>query len=80
MEPPQGQCLLLARQLQLTTILPASECVQLAQRLFACQHPQNDPAIVSLSESGVYSDLEVTCTELGIMIEAMETQESVITG
>ncbi len=79
-DPPQGRCLSLAQQLQLATNLPGSECIQIAQRIFANDHPRSDLAIVSISESLPIGDLEATCNELGILMECTERQELVIPG
>jgi hypothetical protein len=79
-EPPQGRCLLLAQRLQLATSLAGSECVQIAQRLFANDHPQINPMTIDVPDAESTSRLEAVCAELGILTEFESRQESVIPG
>jgi hypothetical protein len=80
LEPPQGRCLLLAQELHMTSNIPVSECVQIAERLFANHHPRTNPVILDIPDAESASRFEVTCAGLGILIESTEHQESVIPG
>lgn len=69
LDPPRGRCLLLARQLHQVTSLTGSDCVQIAEQLFANQHPHDNPVSIDVPEIESVNDLKATCAGLGIAVE-----------
>ena len=69
---PHGRCLLLAQQFHEVTSMAASDCVQIAERLFASHHQRDNPVIVDVPESRSADELEATCADLGIAVEGAE--------
>ena len=73
--PPQGRCLLLAKQLHQFTTLGGEDCLKIAQRLFDNRHSHDNPVTVEVRESASADDLEATCSELGISVEDAERSD-----
>lgn len=76
LDPPNGRCLLLAKQLQQVTSMAGSDCLQIVQRLFDSQHPREKPAVVDVLDSKSAGDLVATCVGLGIAIESEEREST----
>jgi hypothetical protein len=72
LDPPRGRCLLLAQKLHQATGMDASDCMRIAQRLFASHHPRDNPATVDVPEPKSADDLEATCVGLGVVVESGE--------
>ena len=69
LEQPKGRCLLLAQKLQQVSGLSASECVQMAERLFASQHTKDNPAVIEIREPALFDSMARMCAEFGISVE-----------
>jgi len=77
LDQPHGRCLLLAQKLHQVTGIAASDCVQIAERLFASQHPRDHPATVEVQETSLAEELEAICAGLGISVENAARGKSV---
>jgi len=72
LDQPHGRCLLLAQKLHQVTGMPASDCLRMAERLFASHHPRDNPATIDIDDSRSAGELEAVCSGLGIRVENAE--------
>src|SRR5262249_33821762 len=70
-EPPGGRCLMLAHKLVQATALTPSECLALADRLFALGHRQKTPALVEITDPVRGAGLAIVCAEFEILVETV---------
>lgn len=70
-ESPHGRCLILAQKLNQATTLPPTECVALAERLFALAYKRENPAVVEVTVPIFAEDLAATCAEFRISVEGV---------
>jgi len=68
---PSGRCLLLAHKLHQVTGMNGTESCHVAERLFACQHKRESPAVVSVANPALVEELVALCAEFGISVETV---------
>jgi hypothetical protein len=60
---------MLAKELHEITGLDATACFQTAQRLFALQHPPENPVILSVTDPLLAAGFQLRCAEFGISVD-----------
>lgn len=66
-EWPSGRCLLLARELVVTTRLDAGESLRAAESLFSMNHSVDNPLEIDLLEDADTTHLQQLCDQFGIV-------------
>lgn len=72
--PPDGRCLLLARELSSVINDPSVKSVALAERMYDCLHYRDNPLVINVSYSADLSILKEICSESGIIIKSMAVE------
>jgi hypothetical protein len=55
--------------------MSGSDCLRIAERLFASQLTRDNPLCLEIPESESVDELMATCAELGIVVEVAETKD-----
>jgi type III secretory pathway component EscU len=65
---PSGRCLLLAQELNRSTVISASDSIHLAQRLFDNQFDETTPIVIEAIDSTAAERIVQICQEKGITV------------